>query len=197
MPSCRLYIQRWIYNQPHHIFVLFSSDRTQISSTMSTETVNNKEPWLALFEKEYLCFERGTVEHDVASMLKDLLSDTNDDDDDDDAAAAAAHTTAHQLNSYYWERNNASGPFFRWGNERDTFPNFVTFLFDIMVRVTLFIPYNDGRQNAILQLVRELRDLPPNPVKAWDVCSSSFYFFCFPLPCSNMKCLGRSSRASW
>lgn len=139
---------------------------------MSTETVNSQEPWLALFDEEYFFCEKGTVEHDVASILKDMLLSTDMNN--------AAQTAAHQLNTYYWERNNESGPFFRWGNEKETFFDFVSFLYDIIVRVTPFVPYNDARQDVIVQLVLELRNLPPNPVKAWNVCSnhSSVYLLC-------------------
>jgi hypothetical protein len=131
---------------------------------MSAETASNKEPWLALFEKEYFFCEKGTVEHDVAAMLKDMLLSTD--------MSNAARTTAYQLNTYYWERNDASGPHFRWGNEKETFPDFISFLYDIMFRVTPFLSYNDPRQDVIVQLFLELRNLPPNPVKAWNVCSN-------------------------
>ncbi|KAK2753931.1 hypothetical protein FQN54_007290 [Arachnomyces sp. PD_36] len=125
---------------------------------MSTET--NKERWLALLEEEYFCLKKDTVEFDVATMLKDMLLSVDLNN--------AVHTTAQQLNTYYWERNNAKGPFFSWGNMEETFPDFVSFLYDIIVRLTPLISYNDPRQDVILQLVLELRRLPPNPVKAWN-----------------------------
>lgn len=53
-----------------YVFVLFSRNTPQISSSMSSDS---KEPWLALFDEEYFCLEKGTVEHDVASILKDML----------------------------------------------------------------------------------------------------------------------------
>ena len=142
---------------------------------MSTEAVNSKEPWLTFFDKEYFCCEKGTVEHDVASILKNMLLSTDVNN--------AAHTAAYQLNTYYWERNNESGPFFQWGNEKEPFPDFISFLYDIIVRVTPFLSYNDASQNVIVQLVLELRNLPPNSVKAWNVCVNHFSVC---LPRSNM-----------
>jgi hypothetical protein len=63
--------------------------------------INNKEQWLAYFNK-YLSCEEGSVEHDIALIMKDmLLSDDNEN---------AALTAANRINTYYWDRNLDSGP---------------------------------------------------------------------------------------
>ncbi|KAK2764254.1 hypothetical protein FQN54_008946 [Arachnomyces sp. PD_36] len=122
---------------------------------MSTETVNNKEPWLSFLEKEYLWCEKGTVQRDVSSALKDMFLSTDHDN--------AAHTAAHQFNTYYWERVNKRQSF-KWG-KREPWVDYISFLYQIIVRLAPVVRYDDVRQDILVQLIVELRNLPPNPVK--------------------------------
>ncbi|KAK2765316.1 hypothetical protein FQN54_008160 [Arachnomyces sp. PD_36] len=126
---------------------------------MATEIDNKKERWLSLFE-ENIRYEKGTVQHDVASIIKDMLLSNQSNN--------TVRATAYQLNTYYWERNNENGPFFTWAKTGESVPGYISFIIDMIVGPTPFIPYDDPKQDLLVQLILELRNLPRNPVKAWD-----------------------------
>ena len=137
---------------------------------MSVEIVNGNEPWLAHFEEEkYLSCPKGTVEHDLALIIKGmLLSDTGIDD--------AARTAAHQINAYYWARNLDSGPQFQYGIEDEPSYDFLSLLYSMIVRMAPFVSYSGNKQDKLVGLFLELHKVPRNPVKVWNVCLFPFLY---------------------
>lgn len=125
------------------------------------DSKHNEEPWLAHLNKEYLSCEEGSVEHDIASIMKDMLLSGD--------SKNATPTAAHRINTYYWDRNLDSGPLFRFQREEGTF-DFLYLIYEIIIEgIAPFLPYSDSRHDALVQLVIELYRFPPRPVKAWNV----------------------------
>lgn len=137
---------------------------------MGNEPADNKEPWLAHLDKEYLFCEEGTVEQDLASIIKDMLLSSESDSDN------AAPTAARGINTYYWDRNLDSGPLFKFQRDDIGFFDFLSFLYHVIVRVPCFIPYNGSKQNTLVQLLLEIHKLPPSPIRAWNVCLTTLLF---------------------
>lgn len=132
--------------------------------------INNEKTWLAHLDKKYLSCEEDSVEHDIALIMKDMLL-SNDREN-------ASLTAAHQINTYYWDRNLDSGPLFRFQNEEERVSDFLTFIYDIIISgIAPFVPYYDSRHDTLVKLVIELYRLPPRTVKAWNVRWLSIHLF--------------------
>lgn len=136
---------------------------------MSAKTSETKEPWRTLLYEEYLFCEKGTVEHDIVPIIKDLLSS---DDDDGDDINTAARTAAHLIDTYYWDRNLESGTQFRFQIEKDPYHDVQEVLYNAILYVVPLLHYarDAKRQEKLVQLIGELRKIPPRPVKIRGVC---------------------------
>lgn len=136
---------------------------------MSAKTHETKEPWMTFLYEEYLFCEKGTVEHDIVSIIKDLLSSDGDSEDDINTAASAA---AHQIDTYYRDRNLESGTQFRFPIEKDSYHDVQEVLYNAILYVVPLLHYarDAKRQEKLVQLIGELRRIAPRPVKIRGVC---------------------------
>jgi hypothetical protein len=49
---------------------------------------------------------------------------------------------------------------------------FLDRLYDLIYDLARLIPFNNSLQDVLIQLIMELRNLPPKPFKIWNVCFS-------------------------
>lgn len=133
---------------------------------MTNKTPETKESWMALLYQKFIFCEKGTVEHDIVSIIQDLLSSDSDD------INTAARTAAHQIDTYYWDRNLESGTQFRFQIEKDPYNDVQEVLFNAILYVVPLLHYAQDakKQNKLVQLIEELRRIPPRPVKIQGVC---------------------------
>jgi hypothetical protein len=47
---------------------------------------------------------------------------------------------------------------------------FLSILYDFVFDIAQLLSYNDSRKDTLVELVLELRRLPPKPFKIWEVC---------------------------
>lgn len=130
-----------------------------IEDTAGAAGSNTEEPWQALLYKEYTFCEKGSMEYDLGSMIKDLLL-SNDED--------AAQATAHRVDAYYWEKNLDSGPLFVYQKDDPLF-GFLSFFYQLIIDMVEQLRYDDSRQDKLVQLVIELSKIPPKPFTRWNV----------------------------
>lgn len=133
---------------------------------MSNEAAETNQPWMAHLYQEFTYCEKGTVEHDIASIIQGMLLSGGGSNGDN-----AACTVAHQINSYYWDRNLDSGPLFQFQGD-NAFPDVLSVVYTVILDVAPLIHYNGVKQEVLVQLLLELRKIPPKLVKAWNVCMS-------------------------
>jgi hypothetical protein len=140
------------------------STPNQTSDAFSSmdNSVDKTKTWLAHFEKEYL-LEKGTVEHETTLIIKDMLLSS-------DSYEIAARTAAQQIDDYHWERNSDSGTLFRFQDEG--FYSLIYFLYHIIFETATLLPYNDSRQDLLVQLVIELPKCSSRSINGQSVCLS-------------------------
>lgn len=130
---------------------------------MTCQTAETNEPWKAYLNEGLLRCNNGTVEHDMGTILQNLLLSRSKNE-------GSASIAAHQIDNYYWERNLDSGPFFNWDGRLETYADPIDVIYTAIVGMAPKIHYNDERQDILVQLLAEFRGIPPKPYKAWNVC---------------------------
>ena len=123
------------------------------------ERVSSQEPWFAYLEEEIVSCGEGTFECDLDNIMKDFLISKCD---------PAAPETALRIVTYYWENYLPSDPLMKFEDDKGI-AGFLNHLYELVFAMARLIPYNDSRQDMLVQLILELRKLPAKPFKIWNV----------------------------
>lgn len=135
-----------------------------MSAPINHKQHGSQELWLAYLNKEYLLFEGGLVEHDMSSIVKQMLLSEDQDN--------IARTAAHEIDDY-WHRHLKTDTF-NFQKEEPSFFDFHTCLYNIILELPRFVPYNDPKQDTLVQLLVELRRLPSRSDPPSNVCLTLF-----------------------
>ena len=99
-------------------------------------------------------------------MLKDfLLSNGN----------ITVNSMAHQIDTIH-KQLLESDPLMEYIDDQKM-GGFLSGFYDVVFTLVKFIPYNGTKQDNIVQLIMELRQLPLRKITIWGVCRRS-YFAC-------------------
>ena len=118
-----------------------------------------KEPWLAYLEGEIASCGEDSYNAEFATIMRSLLLSLEN---------SAPADTARRIDTYYWEEYLPSDPLLRFQDDKGI-GGFLNFLYELVFDMARLVPYDDSKQDQLLQLIFELRQLPPKPFKIWNV----------------------------
>ncbi len=122
-----------------------------------------EDPWSSQLEQELIYWVEGTLEYDLAVILKEnlLLSD----------GEPAAADTALLIDDYCESEYLTSDPLMKFEDDRGM-GSFLSGFYDVMFSFARLISYKDHGQEKLVRFLLELRRLPAKPYKIWNVCKS-------------------------
>lgn len=120
------------------------------------------EPWREELTREISEDAAGGVASQVSSILLDLLTTFPEH------GPEAAREAARRIDADYGDAYLPSDPLLKGADDRGM-TMFLERLYGLILSVVTFIDCDDARQDALVQLVAELRKLPPKAFKIMDV----------------------------
>lgn len=125
----------------------------------TAETAGQEEPWSAQIDKEIASDKDEGIPSTLPSILRDLIV-VYPQDGPPAAQEAARHVDADFWDAYLpWDQTQGAG------RDGAAGINFLARLYQVTLSIVRFIPYDDSRQDALIQLLLELRKLAPRPGK--------------------------------
>ena len=124
--------------------------------------VNSEQPWIAFLDAQVAASDLYPVEYSLFKLLRSVLLST------DQAAIAEA---AQHIDSYYHDEYLPYDPLMRFEDDKGV-GGFLNSLYELIYDLARLIPFNNSQQDVLIQLIVELRNLPPKPFKIWNVCLS-------------------------
>lgn len=122
-----------------------------------SEAVNiGKEPWITQLDKEIDILGEGSLDYDLAIILKQLFLSDGD---------STAADIARKIDNYYDQQFRPSDPLMRFQDDQGMGSFLFAFWEVVYIAFTRVIPYNNNNQEKLVQLVLELRKLPPRQFK--------------------------------
>lgn len=122
-----------------------------------SEAVNvGKEPWITQLDKEIDILGNGTLEYDLAIILKQLFLSDGD---------STAADIARKIDNYYDQQFRPSDPLMRFQDDQGMQSFLFAFWQAVYIAFARVIPYNNNNQEKLVQLVLELQKLPPRQFK--------------------------------
>lgn len=127
---------------------------------MTSEAANlGEEPWITQFDDEINDLDEGAWEIDIARVLKQfLLSDGHSSTD-----------TARRIDDSYEQQFLPSDPLMKFKDDQGM-EGFLSCFYEVVFTLARLIPYHSSMQEKLIELILELRKLPPRPSKIWKVC---------------------------
>ncbi|KAI1938486.1 hypothetical protein LOZ58_003439 [Ophidiomyces ophidiicola] len=126
------------------------------------EATDPKEPWMTALYDHYIICESGSAEHDLGVMVQSML--LSDD-------PKAPHETALAITQYFWDgRADESREYPYFNYEKEGWPHLSDLVEKMIVGLSWFIPFNDTKQDKLIQLIVELYNIPPleEPIAGMD-----------------------------
>jgi len=123
---------------------------------MSQAANTNEDRWISKFDKGISDWEDGSVEEGIAIMLKDFLLSNG---------ITTANSMAHQIDTFY-KQYLESDPLMKYEDDQGM-EGFLSGFYDVVFTLAKFIPYNSTKQDNLVQLILELRQLPSRKIKLW------------------------------
>lgn len=114
--------------------------------------------WLTYLDDEIASDESG-IAGDMAREIRTLLLPDGD---------TAVRDTALRIDALY-DKHLTSDPLLK-SHEDKGMEGFLGSLYVLIFELALFLPYKDDTQDTLVQLLLELRKLPPKTFKIWGVC---------------------------
>lgn len=131
-----------------------------VSHVIDDATTN--EPWRGELAREIAEDAADGDASQVPSILLDLLTAFPCD------GPEAAREAARRIDADYRDVYLPSDPLLKGQDDKGMAP-FLSYLYELVQSVATFIDWDDARQDALVQLVGELRKLPPRAVRIYDV----------------------------
>lgn len=125
----------------------------------------SNEPWTAQFDKELNDWTAEGVENAFAVVLKDFLLSDGD---------PTAAETAHEIDDLYTQEYLPSDPLLKFSDDQGM-EGFLGDFYQIFFTLARLIPYDNSKQDRLIQVILELRKLPPKQFKIWKVCYALLY----------------------
>ncbi|KAK0739425.1 hypothetical protein B0T21DRAFT_346739 [Apiosordaria backusii] len=128
-------------------------------STTAPASQNPEPLWVMRIEKDFFSednqteYENTIVPAIVQLLMSYLLSE------DENAAAATAHKFDSMYEDLYLLKYNGSG------GRKKGWTGYLSFFYETVLHVSRYISYDDPLQDKIVQLLLELRKLPPHSAK--------------------------------
>lgn len=122
--------------------------------------VNSEQPWIAFLDAQLAASDPHPVEYSLFKLLRSVLLST------DQAAIAEA---AQQVDSYYHDEYL---PYEMRFEDDKGMGGFLNSLYELIYDLARLITFNNSLQGVLIQLIVELRNLPPKLLKIWNVCFS-------------------------
>ncbi|RYP66230.1 hypothetical protein DL769_006074 [Monosporascus sp. CRB-8-3] len=127
-----------------------------MSSNESTSQSTTKEPWLAFIDNEF-DIEGDPTRVDLLTILRDALLSVDE---------AAAKDAAHRIDSYYSDTFFSSDPLVKFEEDKGM-ASFLNTLWDAVFDLAELLPFDDPKQDRLVEVILELRKLPPKSFKIW------------------------------
>lgn len=122
------------------------------------ETSISRDAGLAYLDEEISESYEGAGTYELAKILKRLLAEND----------ITPQEAAHQIDAFYEDDFLPSQPTFQKEKAKGMI-NFLGVLDELICGLGRVLHYNDARQDALIQLILELRKLPPRQVEIWEV----------------------------
>jgi hypothetical protein len=133
-------------------------------------TAMNEDWWVAYLDEEIADCEEDTPDYGLATIFKDMLL-TSDH--------RVVADVARRIDAYYavefWPFLDPLAKF----TEDKGMAGYLNAVYSLVFDLARLIPYKDSRQDMLVELILELRKLPPKPFKIWGVCY--YIFINYPL----------------
>lgn len=122
------------------------------------ETLISRDAGIAYLDEEISDSNEGDETYELSNILKRLLVENG----------VTPHDAAQQIDSFYEHQFLPSQPIF----QKQKAKGMIEFLgaLDVLIcDLGRLLHYDDVRQDALIQLILELRKLPPRQVEIWGV----------------------------
>ena len=119
-----------------------------------TATVTATEPWLTYIDDE-VAQEDDPIILEILSALKDLLTSESE---------TVAEDVAHCIDRCSSDTSLSVNPLVKFQEDKGM-GSFLNSLWDAVFDVAEVVPYDDPRQDRLVNLIQELRKFPPRPFK--------------------------------
>lgn len=117
-----------------------------------TATVTATEPWLNYIDDE-VAQEDDPIILEILSALKDLLTSESE---------TVAEGVAHRIDRCYSDTSLSVNPSVKFQKDKGM-GSFLNSLWDAVFDVAEVVPYDDPRQDRLINLILELRKFSPRP----------------------------------
>lgn len=117
-----------------------------------------KSEWLTYLNYE-IASEESCIAGDMAREIRTLLLPDGD---------IAVRDTALRIDALY-EKHLTDEPLLKFQEDKGM-ESFLHSLYVLIFELALLIPYSGNPQDTLVQLLLELRKLPPKTYKIWKVC---------------------------
>jgi hypothetical protein len=136
------------------------SDTPDNPFTAINMAIIDKDRWVAYLDEEIAFNDEDTLDHYLATIIKDLLLVNN---------YTAVADVARQIDAYYSGEFLRSDPLLKFQDDKGM-EIFLSILYRLVFDLAELISYKDSRQDTLVELILELRKLPPKQLKIWKVC---------------------------
>ncbi|KAL8722778.1 MAG: hypothetical protein Q9225_000789 [Loekoesia sp. 1 TL-2023] len=125
---------------------------------MGEKSNTNGGLWIARFDENIRRWGAKTCQHALGTMLKDSLLSDGD---------LAAANTVHQIDSFYQQEYLTSDPLLKFKDDQGM-ERFLNGFFEAVFTLASLLPYADPNQGKLVNLLLELRKLPPRQLRIWN-----------------------------
>ncbi|RYO93193.1 hypothetical protein DL764_008020 [Monosporascus ibericus] len=127
-----------------------------MSSNESTSQSTMKEPWLAFIDNEF-DIEDDQTRLELLTILRDALLSIDE---------AAAEVAAHRIDSYYSDTFLSVHPLVKFEDDKGM-ASFLCALWDAVFDLAELLPFDDRKQDRLVEVILELRKLPAKSFTIW------------------------------
>jgi hypothetical protein len=137
-----------------------TSNTPDNSSAALNMPTTGEDRCLAYLDEKMALNEEGTPDYDIATIIEGLLLNGNDH--------TAVADAARQIDMYYSSVFLPLDPLIKLDDEG--MASLLSTLYNLIFEVARLISYKDSRQDTLVELILELRKLPPKQIKIYNVC---------------------------
>jgi hypothetical protein len=129
------------------------------SKEIQNASSGTREPWVVYLDDEIEESGEDSSEDDLSKIMKRLLLSTSEN---------AAADAAREFDEYYSQQFLPSDPLMKFSDDKGM-GAYLWGLYQLIFDMGRLVPYNDTKQTNLVQLIVELRKLPPKTFKIWNV----------------------------
>jgi hypothetical protein len=129
------------------------------SNEIQGASSSTREPWIVYHDEDIEESGEEPSEDDLAEIMKRLLLSTSEN---------AAAEAARGFDQYYSQHFLPSDPLMKFSDDKGM-ETYLWGLYQLIFDMGRLISYKDTKQTNLVQLLVELRKLPPKTFKIWGV----------------------------